>query len=668
MDYADFGPNIDAHLIYTSTLPQAEALERLRRLFDDGSWRSSPGPWLHHVCMFVHRYHLGDDPGVVALRAALVAALLEGKLGPEAHHTLLMLVDRNLLVTTAEAGALARWFVERAEPSDASLAADVLHKVLMNRSALGDALAPLVPWLAQNGAGELRARRRGELLLRLVGTFSNPDRDASLIPALLRYVVLNDEPLGAHHAFRREPAHFLCAMERALADDRHQALAAEVALKMGEELLARAFDPAGTYPRVQASLLRALARGAWPAEIASKAWELALACACPPALTFRTAAAVDLAMVALRSRAGTRSFVPHGPGGGHRDREWTRLVVGEYLRIYDVPSHTTQATRDRLRDVAGSDEIAPGVAEPLKASLDAAPGVRLSRSILAEGTSGAHVLAAIAALPDSGGPSALGSGEFDEAGVVSLLTRLIARPWVAPIFGVDLAAALGSATRVELATLDDEWKVRIADGVARLDRSAVRDMLSALRMNAEEKLALAAMYFVHELVHIAQGIGDKALVSALRSTGAETTLMHVDLGADHVAALAVADTFAKWSLEWLKDLAGRSTLAFPASPYGTAASRARKSQRLVGLRLDYLVRRHGRVPAGPGLGYAFAEHGPAGGPLLVMMSGPPVRLVANAMLSKDEAALLSGAMGDGLDEARLGEVDRILLGALGERE
>lgn len=59
--------------------------------------------------------------------------------------------------------------------------------------------------------------------------------------------------------------------------------------------------------------------------------------------------------------------------------------------------------------------------------------------------------------------------------------------------------------------------------------------------------------------------------------------------------------------------------------------------------------------------YAFAEHGRAGRPFLVMMSGPPVSLVANAVLSKEDAEVLSAAMSDGLDEVRLGEIDRSYL-------
>jgi hypothetical protein len=157
---------------------------------------------------------------------------------------------------------------------------------------------------------------------------------------------------------------------------------------------------------------------------------------------------------------------------------------------------------------------------------------------------------------------------------VPLLAQLIGRPWHDLVFGIDVGHALRGATRVELTELQGDDKIVVRDGVVKLDARSVEEMLSQLPMDREAKLALAVVYFVHELVHVAQGIGDKALVSALRSTGGETTLMHVDLGADHAAALAVAGAFPKWRLDWLKDLQGRSLGAFPVSRYNTSAGRA----------------------------------------------------------------------------------------------
>jgi hypothetical protein len=122
----------------------------------------------------------------------------------------------------------------------------------------------------------------------------------------------------------------------------------------------------------------------------------------------------------------------------------------------------------------------------------------------------------------------------------------------------------------------------------------------------------------------------------------------------------VAVAFPKWRLDWLKDLQGRSLGAFPVSPYNTSAGRARKAQRLVGLRVDYLARTRGSIPKDVFRGgYAFADFGPAGGKILLMVSGPPQAVVKAAGLSPPEAELLSSAADDGLDE-RLGEIDRVL--------
>lgn len=94
-------------------------------------------------------------------------------------------------------------------------------------------------------------------------------------------------------------------------------------------------------------------------------------------------------------------------------------------------------------------------------------------------------------------------------------------------------------------------------------------------------MALCVLYFLHELIHLQQGIGELETVQIVRSTGAEMTLMHLDLSADHAACLLTNTAFPRWDLLWLKNLTGRSLSAFPASTFHTQAARHRKAAPLV---------------------------------------------------------------------------------------
>jgi hypothetical protein len=291
-------------------------------------------------------------------------------------------------------------------------------------------------------------------------------------------------------------------------------------------------------------------------------------------------------------------------------------------------------------------------------------GSTLCSRILVDGLSQWHVAAAVAALPALSERRDETPDDLDPEEICDTLGRLICWPWSEPIFGVEVATLLRGVTRVELAELSNDDKVAFDNETLRLDGGAI---VAAIRvpMAREERLALAAMYCVHELVHVQQGIGRMDAVKALRSTGAEQTLMHVDLAADHAAALIVGTVFPRWKLPWLKDLQGRSLVAFPVSPFNVAAGRARKAQRLVGLRLDYLSRETRAIASETiGEGYAFSDFGPAGGFLLVMVSGPPFSVVKVSELSPADGEFLSSAADAGLDGTRLAEIDSILRRAL----
>jgi hypothetical protein len=668
--YEDFDRNVAAHLQYAASQPPVEALAILRRRFDDESWRTMPRAWLPLLLGTAQR--LGDDPGVAELRGLLVTWLTANRVGTEAQQTLPDLFRSEYGVTVDEASRLAAWFVEKAGPGDASLAAEVLFIVFRR----GDvqhrrALHPVCRWLVQNGSAELRRRSRvGKqvLLLGLVGAFDVPDADPSMMDSALRYVIASEEDLSGHNDLVTDPNGVLRrAVEHVLERDELSAIPSDLSRKLGTGFVELVLGTS-TYPRFRLALLRTLAKGSLPwQQIATEAWKVAFCGPCPGAgLSFASAEAIDLAVDALAYHACQPEQRGRAFDGGtpENDRAWAFLVASEFARIHELSGDgvSARAQRRLYACVAATPSVTVGIAEALRVAVADYPG--LAKSLLAEGPSTGTVRAALLALPDTAPRARRGSGEsVDMAEVVSLLDRLLNQPWHEPIFGVDVAGALRGATRVELAHLESEHKVMVGDGMVKLHGPSLDEMLARLPMDREAKLALAAIYFVHELVHVQQGIGDKVLVGVLRSTGSETTLLHADLGADHTAARAVQVAFPKWKLDYLKDLQGRSLTAFPASTHDMSG-RARKAQRLVALRLDYLARATGSIPWDMFHdGYAFADYGPAGGKILILVSGPPQSVVRAADLTSGEAALLSSSADVGLGD-RLAEIDRVLAAKL----
>lgn len=224
---------------------------------------------------------------------------------------------------------------------------------------------------------------------------------------------------------------------------------------------------------------------------------------------------------------------------------------------------------------------------------------------------------------------------------------------------------LGPASEILLTSLDSDDKVRATGHVVAVDDSYFRDMI-ACEGWTERARQLSALYFLHELVHIAQGIADYENVQRVRSTGAEMTLMHLDLAADHAAALMAARAVPRWDLHDLKELTATPSPLFPASTFHTDAARHRKGARLVSHRLDLMIRRsHAKLAERLRGGYAFADYGPSGGHLLIMMSGPPTMVVKVAPLKATDAGVLMSAADDHPATTDIvGQIDAILARAL----
>jgi hypothetical protein len=243
-----------------------------------------------------------------------------------------------------------------------------------------------------------------------------------------------------------------------------------------------------------------------------------------------------------------------------------------------------------------------------------------------------------------------------EAEVKGRVEAVIARPLRYPA----IRDLLQNCCTLEWATLTSEDKVYIDVDCLRVDRESLHQLLDA-ELPTRDLVISGVLYVIHEAVHLCQRIGDKERVAQLRATGAETTLMHVDLGADHLAAVVVANAVSDWSLTDVKDAQGRSTAAFPTNARHTTAARARKAQRLVGLRLDLIARQSGLLDSDADE-YAFAEYAPGGGHIVIMRSGPPWGILGVAPLSSEAAGALYGAAEP---RSKLANIDRVLSDAVG---
>ena len=155
-----------------------------------------------------------------------------------------------------------------------------------------------------------------------------------------------------------------------------------------------------------------------------------------------------------------------------------------------------------------------------------------------------------------------------------------------PVFGLDLNLACGPSRRVRFAWLESDDKVQVTED-AILVHADCPERLARGRRDVESAGTLAALYFVHELAHLPQGIGDYSTVRRLRSVD-EEALLHLDLAADHVAALVLQRVTGR-PLAELKELQAVSLCGFPSGLSHSPEARARKARRMVSVCADALL-------------------------------------------------------------------------------
>jgi|JI9StandDraft_1071089.scaffolds.fasta_scaffold04576_9 hypothetical protein len=230
---------------------------------------------------------------------------------------------------------------------------------------------------------------------------------------------------------------------------------------------------------------------------------------------------------------------------------------------------------------------------------------------------------------------------FDRQAMSSLcreLTELLNDRLPRRACGVHLQQIIQGARKVCLASLTHQDKVQVRGNRILLDR---RYVSTAYDASDERRRAVCALYFLHELIHLAQGIGPKSMVRLLRRAEGEQTLLHFDLHADHVAAMILHRARPQWSLQFLKDVQGHALCDFPATHRHSLVAQRRKRMRVLAVRADYWARRIGLIDEERvGDGYLFLEYTRPRGSMLLFRSGPPLSLLGEVRLGvRDVSAI-----------------------------
>ena len=675
----DFKGKVRAHLLYAASMPDtAEGIRILLKHLGTGTWEDAPIEWFSGAWQlsqrdgaeYTYQQLLGRWLGRVA--QGDITEAVQTKLGDAVSQVCSDGDYESFLM------ALSEWFIIAAKPGHAGTCADVLDRLYVSRGGRDDddtlpiEAVPLIRWLLMNGAAELRSTNRQRLVYRLVDAvhvFGEQD----LLEVALRYL-LHAEHAVAGWKWDRQDGQWP-VIETALEAGAPPSLSEDIMVRLlssrspGAEQVWRPLLAPDRFPRARRVLLKGLTSGRFPARSATAGWKLAVQVPFPDSPPrFTHAAPAEVAREALSH------FIPFNRDKGHDMTEigrWVAYVCTELICIHEAltPAGAPAELVQGISQLVGWDDaVVDAVERALRDLIGKKAGLPhldlAERVITAEGRPRQRVKAALHCLPVRGAVSSH-RPKVDLGSLRDEFTRIVNLPWQQPVFGVPVTKVIGESREVDFKRLDNHDKLGFEGDTLLLDPAYYDDTIRALGFT-EQARQLCILYFFHELIHLWQGIGAYLKVQELRSTGAEMTLMHVDIAADHAAALMAVEAVPRWNLLQLKDLTGRSLTHFPASTFHTEAARHRKAVRFVSHRLDFLARKMSTIDADKlGDGYVFADFGPAGGRLLVMGSGPPTMLLKGSSLAPQDAKILVSAADEHPEgEDIIARIDGILRKAL----
>jgi hypothetical protein len=678
IDDSEFTGKVGVHLHYADTLATPECLRILELHLTDGTWAEAAEEWFN---IAYHVARRADSPVKhVDLLLRWFAVVETGPIHTAAQTWLPQVVSwaRRDGILDSDLRRIVRWFVDEATPGAAGAGAQLLTfnpgspAVEGGPKVLEAVFVPLVIWLLQNGAAALRTSQSGPLVVKMCEALHVHGR-SELVELALRYLVVGGHVVHGWTPDRQDG--LWPVVEVALERGAAPSLAADTCILLvdrrepSREMVWRPLIAWERFPLCRLALISALASGVLDSKHARDAWPLIVVTPCPTLPPrFRRPADLTDAHETLQHRV---AFEREEFLRSEHALVWVAHLVREQVRVHELnrPGRSNAAAWRELQHLAAwDDRVNEVMIAILKEALEAAADdARFGLALKLLGQSGKASRRLTAAIADLS--TRRSTRRADEQVDLTFLqeefTRIVNLLWDRPVFGIPMGALIGSAREVRFEALTNDNKVLVEPDSIRLDPGYYRETLAGMG-HTEESRALCTIYFLHEFIHLWQGIGEMKAVQALRSTGAEMTLMHLDLAADHAAALLAVEAVPKWDLLWLKDLQGRSLSAFPASSFHTQAARHRKAVRLVSIRLDYLARKTHLVPMEKvGSGYVFADYGPAGGHILVMALGPPPMMLRSSTISEPAVKVLVGAADEPGDPvAALAALDEVLVAAL----
>lgn len=616
----------------------------------DGTWRSAMVEWLQ---VFDHVAYKAPD--VVSVDVGLsrfvdVVVAIEklddaerALVAPLASRLRPMATDPHAQGKDQQLARLATWLAARAEPGDAALVLQVITSVSPPDAIESPALAPLVRWVFAEGAAELRVHQRtvgyerpgrampfvvGTTLLYQLARFADRHAPEKRVIAF-RYLLASDRYDVPHDA---TPALWdLC--ERVLVDDALTPAIVIDVLRMAYAVRGDGgqrwapFETITQWPRTRAALLDVLLAGALPFEYALEGARAAMKHLKAPVGAHTAPGAMEPLVMA------THSLFAAGGGGVDVDG-WVTLVAEPLAR--GLAANTARAQRRRELEFLASRTPAACLAGVQRAMPDVGEVARLG------GTENAYpaAMAAIAMAASLSTSSAHRSVDLSE--VRRHLDRVLHCAWLEPVCGIDVSHLLGRMSRVEFAELD---RAVLVDGERLvLNEREVKSVLERFDP------MMACIYGIHELVHVEQGFAGGDVVRTARSVGAETTVMQIDLAADHIATHILNAAIPEWSVRTLKGHTSRGIVGFPVGRFHTTASRHRKALRLASSRFDSAMREQGNAswtdPAFYWLDVAIGSR-----EALAFRSASHLQLIGAATLTEPERELLmSCADAEGPDD------------------
>lgn len=673
----DLGNDLDVLIAYAAAVGGEAAIAVLQQAHANGAWRADPGRWVSQLSGVVQW-----DPSTAGRTKEVFADAVAGLLakkpeGPNAALFAAFLSTDIPEILDSDRRRLVDWFVDSAGAGESSMAAGILLQLPLvpgHDEARERLLVPLAKWLVTSGSLEFRSRAAHGLVLVAGRLIKKHVADRLLLrQCLVAFARSNAPPSGFQHS--EATWEYLDLVEDVLDQDDVET-AVELLLGWGSgnvtyllPLVLRQHGNGPKYPRLRHHLLAALARGYWDKEAAEEGWRAAFWCApsIAPELHFRFPQDADRAVGLLRrhalgDREPTRTLSSHV-------KAWAEWLTTECIRVHGVDGigrapwrELAEATLYASQDKKRSADVASGVASALRVAFEGCPQVpdavvgMLSQSA-ATPMLAVPILFALGKRTDATKPASTPSISLPLDG----LLRVLRHPWRERVAGVRPRDIFGSLTDVRLDDLGDDNQVRDEGTLLVVNRRGVEGALAGQWTPAEQE-ALACMYVVHELIHHRQGVGLKQRIGDLRLAGGETTLMHVDLGADNLSARLAAEAIPSWEVVALKDLQGRSLVAYPAGQFHSLAARIRKAQRLVALRLEVSARRAGvAFTPWPEEGYAFAEFGAVGGTFLMLHSGPPYRAWGAAEIDEADAEILTRPIDPERAKEQFDELDALLM-------